>query len=226
MCGRYALFSDSETLAHRFDVTVAEYEPTYNAAPSQSLPVVTNDDPGVLQSFQWGLVPPWADDADPGPINARVETAHEKPTFAESVETRRCLVPCGGFYEWREEGGTNQPYFFARADGAPFAMAGIWARYEPETKQTGLGEFADAGEPDQEADAVHSFAILTTEASGVVADYHHRESVVLSRAEEARWLDGDLDVREHENALDVTARPVSRAVNDPANDRPALVERV
>ncbi|WP_435097451.1 SOS response-associated peptidase [Halarchaeum sp. P4] len=225
MCGRYALFSDPETLADRFDVSVEAYTPTYNAAPSQSLPVVTNDDPDTLQPFQWGFVPSWADDADPGPINARAETADEKPMFADSLEARRCLVPCDGFYEWREEDGTNQPYYFARPDGEPFAMAGVWARYESETRQTGLSNFAD-DHVEREADPVHSFAILTTEASGVVADYHHRESVILSRAEEDEWLAGDLALDEHENDVELAARPVSRAVNNPANDRPGLVERV
>ncbi|GGM72500.1 putative SOS response-associated peptidase YedK [Halarchaeum rubridurum] len=227
MCGRYALFSDPETLARRFDVETAGYEPTYNAAPSQSPPVIADDDPSVLQAFQWGLVPPWADDASPGPINARVETAHEKPTFAESLAERRCLVPCDGFYEWREEDGTKRPYYFHRPDGEPFAMAGIWATYEPETKQTGLDAFGSDAAPEREADPVRSFAVLTRDATGTVADYHHRESVILAPEAESRWLSPSYeDVLERENDAGLVARPVSRAVNDPANDRPDLLKSV
>ncbi|MBP2250784.1 putative SOS response-associated peptidase YedK [Halarchaeum solikamskense] len=227
MCGRYALFSDHETLARRFDVETSGYEPTYNAAPSQSLPVIADDDPGTLRAFQWGLVPPWADDASPGPINARVETVREKPTFAESLEERRCLVPCDGFYEWREEGGTKRPYYFHRPDGEPFAMAGIWAMYEPETTQTGLDAFGAEGSPDRAADPVRSFAVLTRDATGTVADYHHRESVLLAPEEESRWLSAEYaGLLDRANDVDLVARPVSRAVNDPANDRPDLVETV
>lgn len=229
MCGRYALFSDPETLAERFGVAVEGYDPTYNAAPSQSLPVVADDDPERLRAFQWGFVPPWADDASTGPINARAETAREKPMFEGSVADRRCLVPCDGFYEWREEGGTKRPYFFRRADGDPFAMAGLWATYEPETTQTGLGDFAgggDGGAIDREREPMHSFAILTTAAGGAVGEYHGRESVVLDAEEEAAWLDGSLALDGHENDVDYEVYPVSTAVNSPANDAPELVERV
>ncbi|GAA0310617.1 SOS response-associated peptidase [Halarchaeum salinum] len=227
MCGRYALFSDPETIARRFDVAVGDYEPTYNAAPSQSLPVIADDDPSSVRAFQWGLVPSWADDASPGPINARTETASEKPMFAESLAERRCLVPCDGFYEWHEEDGTKRPYYFHRPDGEPFTMAGIWAAYDPETKQTGLDAFGASDTPDREADPIRSFAILTRDATATVAEYHHRESVILSHEEESRWLADDYQaLLERENEVDLAARPVSRAVNDPANDRQTLVESV
>ncbi|WP_197463379.1 SOS response-associated peptidase family protein, partial [Alcanivorax sp. HI0007] len=42
--------------------------------------------------------------------------------FAES----RCLVPCSGWYEWRDEGGPRkEKYHFAAADGNPLLMGGI-----------------------------------------------------------------------------------------------------
>lgn len=210
MCGRYAIFSDPGRLAERFGAAVDGGYETYNAAPSQSLPVLCDDD--RFRRLQWGFVPAWADDASPGPINARAETLAEKPMFADA---RRCIVPCDGFYEWRD----GQPYYFSRPDDRPFAMAGVWATYEPTTRQVGLGEFGDDG-PRRDADPVHSFAIVTRAATGVVADYHHRESVVLDAPDE--WLAGG-DVSGENPDFDV--RPVSTAVNDPANDRPALIER-
>ena len=54
-------------------------------------------------------------------INARVESLAEKPAFARSLESQRCLIPADGFYEWQAAGSkarSKQPHLIARADGA------------------------------------------------------------------------------------------------------------
>ncbi|WP_049987455.1 SOS response-associated peptidase, partial [Halobellus rufus] len=195
MCGRYTLFTPAEELESRFDADFAEPpDPRYNCAPGQSLPVVTNEDPDSFRRFRWGLIPSWADDESVGSdlINARAETVDEKPSFAEAYERRRCLVPADGFYEWVQEDGGKQPYRVAFADDRPFAMAGLWERWEPTHTQTGLGDFgggsgrSDAGD----ADVVESFTVLTTEPNGLVSDLHHRMAVVLDPDEESTWLHG------------------------------------
>jgi len=223
MCGRYSIFLSPDELEARFDAIVGdEYRAHYNAAPSQSLPVVTNHDPDRVSHQQWGLVPSWADDDFSGLINARAETVDEKPAFADAYERRRCLVLADGYYEWVERDGGNQPYRITRADGEPFAMAGLWDRWEPATTQTGLGEFGADG-PETTADPVETFTVVTTEANEFQSEYHHRMPVVLDPDEEREWLaspdralldpyDGDLD-----------AYPVSTRVNSPANDDPEVV---
>ena len=227
MCGRYSIFISPERLADRFDVTVGdEYAAHYNAAPSQSLPVITNHDPDRVTHQQWGLVPSWADDDFSGVINARAETVDEKPAFADAYERRRCLVPADGYYEWTDADDGKQPYRITRADGEPFAMAGLWERWEPETTQTGLGAFGDGESADPDESVVETFTIVTTEANAFQSSYHHRMPVVLDPADEREWLaspepdllapyDGDLD-----------AYPVSTRVNSPANDDPAVIEEV
>lgn len=223
MCGRYALYHDAETLNERFGVSNAgDFDATYNAAPSETLPVKTNEHSDAFSGFQWGLVPPWADDDTNPPINARAETIAEKPTFEESYRERRCIVPVSGFYEWAD--GT--PYYLERADGEPLGLAGVWATWTPETKQTGLGEFGSGG-PSGEAEPRHSFAVVTTEPAGVVADLHHRQAVVVEPENEDAWLYGD-DPRELFEPSDpgLVAREVSTAVNDPTTDHPGLVEGV
>jgi len=230
MCGRYSLFVPRADVEERFSATFAgPYEPRYNAAPRQSLPVITDETPGTIQRMEWGLIPSWADDRSNFEfINARSETVTEKRSFAEAYEQRRCLVPADGFYEWVEKDGDKQPYRVTLADQRPFAMAGLYERWEPPQRQAGLGEFGASGtEPANEDDVVETFTILTTEPSEFMADLHHRMSVILAPDEEATWLHGD----ESERAAlldpydgELAARPVSTAVNDPSNDSPAVLK--
>ncbi len=250
MCGRYSLFAPPADIEERFGATFdVAFEPRYNAAPSQGLPVVTGDDPETIQRMEWGLVPSWADDRSEYEfINARAETVRDKRSFADAYESRRCsrersereldtpkagrcLVPADGFYEWAEtdEGG-KQPYRVTIGDDDLFAMAGLWERWTPPQTQTGLGDFGGGSDPDADPDAVETFTIVTTEPNDTVAELHHRMAVVLEPGEEDRWLTGDPD--EVEALLDpypadeMRAYPVSTAVNNPANDSPAVVEPV
>ncbi len=236
MCGRYSLFTPESVIAERFDVTVEGYEPRYNAAPGQSLPVITDRDDGSLGRMEWGLVPSWADERD-GHINARAETLRERPSFREAftgtegeLAAGRCLVPADGFYEWVDSGETSQPYRVRLSGDRPFLMAGLWSQWRPETAQTGLSAFSDGDGPAAEPDVVETFAIVTTEPNNVVADLHHRMAVILQPGAERRWLSADPGVARE--LLDpypgdeMEAYPVSRAVNDPANDTPELVDPV
>ncbi|WP_207586672.1 SOS response-associated peptidase family protein [Halomontanus rarus] len=239
MCGRYTLFVEQMDLEERFDARFADsFTPRYNMAPGQRLPVITNDEPETIQRLEWGLVPSWADDDAGGIINARAETVHEKPSFREAYDRRRCLVLADGFYEWVEASGGDgkQPYRVAFEDDRPFALAGLWERWvpeQPETAQTGLEAFG-GGDPDaseegsDEPDALESFTILTTEPNDLVADLHHRMAVILDPEREREWLTAKdpRDLLEPYPADELRAYPVSTAVNSPANDEPSLVESI
>jgi putative SOS response-associated peptidase YedK len=228
MCGRYTVCASAERLEARFDAALgAGFRPRYNAAPGQSLPVITNEEPGSVRHLEWGLIPSWADDGSSGRINARAETVTEKPSFAAAYESRRCLVLVDGFYEWTTEGSGKRPYRVTVGEGEPFAVAGIWERWRPTEKQTGLGDFREGG-PDRSVEPRETFAILTTEPNDLVADLHHRMAVILPEEHEREWLTAE-DPRhllEPYPADRMRAYPVSTAVNDPANDSPALIEPV
>jgi putative SOS response-associated peptidase YedK len=226
MCGRYSLFTPPEQLETRFDAELAfEFEPRYNAAPSQSLPVVTDESSEKITRLEWGLVPRWADDRNDGHINARAETVREKPAFAGAYENRRCLVPADGFYEWADAGDGKRPYRVAFEDDRPFAMAGLWERWTPATEQTGLGDFG-GGRPESDPDPVETFTIVTTEPNEVVEPLHHRMAVILAPDEETAWLAGEDVPLEPAPADELRSYPVSTAVNDPSNDAPELVREV
>jgi putative SOS response-associated peptidase YedK len=98
MCGRYTVFSTyAEMQAHFGLENNINFAPSYNAAPSQTLPIVIGN---RIKLATWGYVPEWARDKDIKPqINARSETAAEKPFFRSGFKTRRCLVLANGFYE-------------------------------------------------------------------------------------------------------------------------------
>jgi putative SOS response-associated peptidase YedK len=241
MCGRYTLFTPEAELADRFDATPDRpLDPRYNCAPGQALPVITDESPDRIRRFEWGLVPSWADSRrDAGFVNARSETVREKRSFREAFERRRCLVPADGFYEWVGTGTGKQPYRVAFEDDRPFAMAGIWERWRPPQRQSGLGEFGvgaggseggkAGGDADADAPVVETFAVLTTEPNETVSALHDRMAVVLAPEEERRWIDADPD--EAYALLDpypdeLAAHPVSTRVNTPANDDSSLVDPV
>lgn len=213
MCGRYYLDSLPEELASQFSVTnVPAFAPRYNVAPTDLMPIVVEqDDERRMGPARWGLIPFWARDAKIGykTINARVESAPNKPAFREAWKRRRCLVPASGFYEWRKEGPVKQPYLIRPADGEPLAFAGLWERWK-----------------DQENEVTISYTIVTCPPVPRIAKLHDRMPLVLGGGDRERWLAGsayaDLD---GPGSIDFEIYPVSRKVNSPGNDGPELIQR-
>lgn len=178
MCGRYRLSRRKEVLAEYFgaDSSDLDWEPRYNIAPTQPVPVVTRDQHGALRAslMRWGLIPSWAGDPSIGArtINARAETAASKPSFREPLQRTRCLIPADGFYEWKRVVKTKQPFCFEVGDGAIFAFAGLWDRWRG---------------PDGQS--VESCTILTTTPNELLADVHDRMPVILAPEQRDHWLD-------------------------------------
>lgn len=176
MCGRYSIVAKAEDIAERFSVEVLpSYQPHFNAAPAQLLPVITSESQGGVSTFYWGLVPKLAGNKPVSEriINVRSETILQKPVFRKALKSQRCLVPADGFYEWKKLGKkTTIPYRFIRKDNSLFAFAGIWEEYE-----------------DLNGDAFHTFSILTTEPNEVVSPIHDRMPVILNAQSEKIWMD-------------------------------------
>lgn len=224
MCGRYTLRTSAEDLATVLPGLVADVElgPRYNIAPTQDAAVVPNDGSRRVRLFRWGLVPPWAKDHAIGSrmINARAETLAEKPSFRRALARRRCLVLADGFYEWGKgaDGKTKTPVWFSLATGGPFAMAGLWERWQ------------DPGEPS--AEPLHTFTIVTGPPNALVAEVHARMPVVLRPgdveawvAPEARRPDDLAPILAHPFPAEaMTARTVSRRVNSPGTEGPECLE--
>ena len=179
MCSRYFLDADGNVIAYTFNVPVHErIRKRFNIAPTQEAPVVRVAESGAREvaMLRWGLVPSWAKDLAIGNrmINARSETAMEKPSFRTAFRSRRCLVPASGFYEWTGEAGRKIPHAITVADQPVFAFAGLWERWH------------DRSRP--EAPAVETYTLLTTGANRALAAIHDRMPVILSPADHEVWL--------------------------------------
>jgi putative SOS response-associated peptidase YedK len=180
MCGRYVQTSPVEALRAVFDFQGPglNLAPHWNAAPTQDLPVVRRRDDGQreLVLMRWGLVPYWATDPSVGSrmINARGESVAEKPAFRAAFQSRRCLIPADGFYEWQEnqpDGAPNKPFYVRHKDAMPFAFAGLWEKWSR-----------------PEGGILETFAIVNTAATGAMTKIHERIPVVLATSDYAAWL--------------------------------------
>jgi len=220
MCGRFTLIAPGETIAELFQLTeIPSLVPRYNIAPTQPVAAVRlSQSSGTreLSYFHWGLIPRWAKDTKIGSrmINARSETAAEKPSFRAAFKYRRCLVPADGFYEWRKINGGKQPVRIQMKSGQPFAIAGLWEHWIS----------SDGSE-------IESCTLLTTEPNDLLRPVHNRMPVLLDPADFDQWLDtksyqGD-DVQQllrPFSAGDMAFYPVSTHVNNPRNEDPLCIQ--
>jgi putative SOS response-associated peptidase YedK len=219
MCGRFTLTTPIPVLAEWFLFPEAAPQPArYNIAPTQAIAAVrATADAGKreLCFLRWGLIPSWADDPAIGNrlINARSETAANKPSFRSAFRQRRCLILADGFYEWQKLGTRKQPYYFRMREGKPFAFAGLWERWE------------------KDGTAVESCTILTTSANDLLRSVHERMPVILAPADYEQWLDPAVRQPEELQPLlrafpaeAMTAYPVGLVVNNPRNETPQCIE--
>ncbi|HVT37534.1 MAG TPA: SOS response-associated peptidase [Gemmatimonadaceae bacterium] len=215
MCGRSTRCSKVEI--EGFTMTFKPYqldrtlfEPSFNVAPSQPQLVLLRDDRGVAgRGMKWGLVP--AGDhgrARTALVNARAETADVMPLVRDAFRHRRCVIVADGFYEWRKDGKSRQPFFLRLKGGRAFGFAGLWERNE-------------SGD--------ETCTLLTTRPNELVAPVHNRMPCILDREPAARWLDAATGSdRLKEMLLPIAAAgmecwPVSTFVNSPANDGPECI---
>ena len=212
MCGRFALFHSPEQWGlESLSVQLPGWHPRYNIAPSQSIAVVHRGAPGLsAHPMLWGFVPHWVREDKPRiqPINARIETAADKPMFREALARHRCLIPASGFYEWQAAGPRKQPWFARPRNQGVFLFAGIHSRW------LGPGE------------AVDTVAILTRDAQGEMRDIHSRMPVMLTPAQALHWLapGGEQLAKALPDPEPMQLVPVNTRVNNPANDDDGLID--
>jgi len=190
MCYRNTLSIDATSLQKRYNARLEyaeSFAPVYHASAFgfPALPIITNREPALLQQFRWGLIPFWVrtreevDKVRAGTINAKSETAFEKPSFKNSIKAKRCLVPSTGFFEFHSYKSKKYPYFITLAGAGVFSIAGIWDSWTD--KETG--------------EILSTFSVLTVAANPLMAKIHNekkRMPVILPAEQENRWLNESL----------------------------------
>ncbi len=175
MCGRYTVFDDGD---------IPELQVLLRHARGTGLPFVTGEvfpsDPAIVIVQQnaaplvtvmhWG----YTGVGSRLLINARAETAAEKPTFATDLALRRCVIPTTGFYEWSHD-AEKQKYLFTEPSSPLLYLCGIWRPTENGAQ----------------------FTILTTAANPSMQPYHHRMPVLLSKEAVRPYLAGEQFAQRH-----------------------------
>jgi putative SOS response-associated peptidase YedK len=214
MCGRFTETLPADVVQKRFHAEFIgpAWHPTYNAAPSDRLPIITIADPHHITGATWGMLPQWMKGRGIKRmlINARAENIGAKPTFWSAVRERRCLVIADGFYEWKTTARGRIPYRITLKNNGPFAFAGLW-----EQSSTGI-----------------TFVIITVEPNRLMAAIHDRMPALLHEHDESVWLDTSVPLQDALELLkpypasSMRAYEVSTLVNKPSNNSPTVIEPV
>jgi putative SOS response-associated peptidase YedK len=229
MCGRYATFGpvslsrEAKTVLDQLELDIVseinQREDQFNIAPTQKALIMAIGESGYeVKLLRWGLIPSWAKDAKIGSrmINARAEglLAGTTKAYAAAFKKRRCLVPASGYFEWKGNAGSKQPYFIHDPAGHLLMFAGLWEVWRPAE-----GE-----------EWVKTFAIVTGEPGKVSGDIHDRQPVILPPDLWAVWCDG---LPDEASATLVAApeaelvyHPVNTKVGNPRNKGSELVEPI
>ena len=205
MCGRYKISkSVSKTIGIVKTNIKVEDTDNYNAHPSQKLPIIRSYTNGkALQLCEFGYVPSWSKKIEKfSPlINARKETLMEKVTFKNLIQTSRCLVLADGYYEWKREDKSKVPYYFTKEDDELMFFAAIHQN--------------------------NQFCIITREATENVSQIHHREPLIINQSQINNYLNVKKDAMEVLNSIKppkLKFYEISRDVNNPTNNDPALIK--
>ncbi|WP_173917304.1 SOS response-associated peptidase [Halobacillus sp. Marseille-Q1614] len=220
MCGRFTLTAPKEDILRYFNIDdlPVDFVPRFNIAPGQKIWAIIHDGENKRAGqLDWGLIPPWAKDPKIGykMINARSETAHEKPSFKGSMSKKRCLIIADSFYEWKKEEGKKQPVRILPQKRKLFAFAGLWEKWK-------------SGEEER-----FTCTILTKEADEFMSSIHDRMPVILPKSLEDEWIKpvkwaaGEAhQFIEQLSIDDLEAYPVSTVVNSAKNETEECIKRL
>ncbi len=208
MCGRYYVDISNDKLSFVSNINEIEYEKNYNVAPQTLAPCII-DNKVVIAN--WGYFPDWLkNQSNPRPLfNTRYESLLEKKTFTSAFKNSRCLIPISGWYEWKEEDGIKQPYyFFDTSESLLFAAGLYWNRSSGDLETS----------------------IITREAVSLLQPIHNRSPLLLTSESKDLWISDAPSEEIYTEVLgytysDIQFYKVDRAVNNPKNNNDSLIKK-
>ncbi len=178
MCGRYAFYDPKEIfeirmlldeIAEVFDAKITDRIKQGDVFPSETAAVLAQSPSGYKPyPMEWGYL---IKGSSRRVINARAESAAEKPMFAGSLAAQKCAVPCTGFYEWQKRDGKSYKYLITLKNAPFFYLGGLYNRFRVD------GDTLAA-----------RFVILTVPAAPAMQDIHSRMPLMIPPEEKERWL--------------------------------------
>lgn len=215
MCGRYTLAGKPVDLEKQLRANLKEgvvFRSSYNIAPGSAVLAVLNEQPDCITALKWGLTPGWSRSNEKPLflVNLRDDTLRSKPAFNVFMRKRRCIIPATGFYEWKPETSTKQPYYFHCLNQEFVYLAGVWESNGDDNNSM--------------------LAIVTTEANPLVAPVHNRMPVIFDANTARIWLsesnpDKLSSLLQPYPADEMECWPVSSRVNKAGNDDSGLIEK-
>jgi len=207
MCGRYYVDVTKDELSFVNNFSEFEYEQNFNVAPQAVAPCIIDN---TLVAVNWGYFPDCLkQQSNPRPLfNTRYESLLEKKTFTSAFKNSRCLIPISGWYEWKEEEGIKQPYYFFSNSSETLIAAGLyWNRSSGDIESS----------------------IITREAVGDLQNVHNRSPLLLNKENRDLWMSDITSEEIYTEILDysytdIEFYKVDRAVNNPKNNNESLIQ--
>ncbi len=206
MCGRFCLYSSTDTLAQEIGIPIhCDLEPSHNIAPGDSILNITlegREQKRSIHRSHWGLKTP-----QNFHINSRIETVDTAPRFREAWENNRALIPANGFYEWYQDGLRKQPYYIFPTDYKPLYFGALHYRISEEES---------------------TVVLITTSANAIIEPIHQRMPLLIPKEQHGAWLSGKLskaDAIQSSEQIALEAHTVSSRVNKLIHNDPSLIEK-
>lgn len=171
MCQRFSMAAELPEVQEHFEIerVLFYYKNRYNIRPTQPMSVVLQQNgERILDEFRWGFIPYWGKDA----VNADLRNVHRNPTYRKLVDKQRCIIPCNGFYYWKQEGKRAYPVRVVMKNRGMFGVAGLYEIWR-DTR----------GEP------LRTCTLVMTEANSLIGEFESRMPAILSKEDISRWLD-------------------------------------
>jgi putative SOS response-associated peptidase YedK len=176
---RYGLKTDIIEMAKQ----IIEEQKYKTSAFTHPACAVVTDNPS-MEVARWGLIPHWTRTPEEAQkihkmtLNARAETVFSLPSFRTPIQSKRCLIPVTGYFEFHHQGKTKTPYYIFLKEEEIFSLAGMYDRWQhPVTKEI-----------------TQTFTILTVPANPLCAQIHNggknpfRMPLIISKENEKNWL--------------------------------------